>query len=1022
MKRLAIWIPLLAVVCLVALLPRLRFDVDVFNLLPADSRMVEGLKLYQRTFGSSGELILSVRSSDAEASTRAARALAQDLERDDLTSRVVWRNPFLDDSDAMGELLAYLWLNQSPQVFSGLAERFADDRLQPTLDETLERLTTSLRPQEVARLSQDPFALTDLPQEIPDSLGTTGDDPFASADGSFRILFVQPPFEQAGFWETRRWVGRVGDYLEAWKHEAADEAVTIGMTGDPAFISEIGSGLLRDMQLAALGTLLIVGALFWVAHRRWGPLIWLVTLLVFVLAATMAVGGLLFGAINAVALGFAAVLLGLAADYGLILYQEFVAEPGRSVVRLRAAIAPSILWAAATTAGAFVMISRSSLPGLTQLGTLVAVGILIAAVVMLVGFLPPIAGPASVRRPAPGDSSGAIRGFATQTRPAWWVTWLAIGAALTVLAFRHPVVDYGTDDLGPKDAAAQIAFEEIQREIGGQNDPVWLILAGADESEVARRMQRTRSVLDAAVEAGSLEGFTLPDALWPNAEAQQANRTTAGELAGRLPMTTAAALESGFTRDALQLTKATFAAWGHFATADAVLWPSHPAAEWAFRKFTANDADRRLALGGLQLSNGTTNAELMQLDSTLGDADGGRLYGWPLLGESLLETMQRDVARVLLPMGIVLLLFLGIAFRRVGEIVLSLASLVFSTLCLLAVMALLGWSWNLMNVMALPLLFGAGVDYSIHIQLALRRHGGDVARVRRTVGRAILLCGTSTAAGFGTLAFASNAGVSSLGRVCAVGILIASFTSIALLPVWWRALKERTGGLPMAVRVAGLILLALLPVATLAETAEPTAILDAWLKQQAQIKTWSADVTQTRKLESLTRPLESEGKVWFIHPNRFRWQLGDPPRTIAVRSETELSVLYPRLEQAERYPLGDDLDPAWRQALALLEVGFPSDRDQFYARYEPLSATREGDTWRLVVRPAAKEARRLIEEVRFEVSAEDYVLRATELAFPDGSTMRNAFRGHRLNPELDAALFEVDLSGYEVSNPLDRRN
>ena len=69
-------------------------------------------------------------------------------------------------------------------------------------------------------------------------------------------------------------------------------------------------------------------------------------------------------------------------------------------------------------------------------------------------------------------------------------------------------------------------------------------------------------------------------------------------------------------------------------------------------------------------------------------------------------------------------------------------------------MSLVGWSWNLMNVMALPLLFGAGVDYSIHIQLALRRHAGDVTRVRRSVGRAILLCGCSTAAGFGTLAWA----------------------------------------------------------------------------------------------------------------------------------------------------------------------------------------------------------------------------------------------------------------------------
>ena len=52
-------------------------------------------------------------------------------------------------------------------------------------------------------------------------------------------------------------------------------------------------------------------------------------------------------------------------------------------------------------------------------------------------------------------------------------------------------------------------------------------------------------------------------------------------------------------------------------------------------------------------------------------------------------------------------------------------------------MALAGWNWNLMNLMALPLMLGTGVDYTIFIQLALRRHGGDLAAVRRSVGRAL---------------------------------------------------------------------------------------------------------------------------------------------------------------------------------------------------------------------------------------------------------------------------------------------
>ena len=74
MRGWAIWILMLGVAVVLATgLWRLRLDVDVFNLLPSDSRMVEGLHLYQKSFGSSRELVFSLRSPDAERTERAAR-------------------------------------------------------------------------------------------------------------------------------------------------------------------------------------------------------------------------------------------------------------------------------------------------------------------------------------------------------------------------------------------------------------------------------------------------------------------------------------------------------------------------------------------------------------------------------------------------------------------------------------------------------------------------------------------------------------------------------------------------------------------------------------------------------------------------------------------------------------------------------------------------------------------------------------------------------------------------------------
>jgi lauroyl/myristoyl acyltransferase len=95
-----------------------------------------------------------------------------------------------------------------------------------------------------------------------------------------------------------------------------------------------------------------------------------------------------------------------------------------------------------------------------------------------------------------------------------------------------------------------------------------------------------------------------------------------------------------------------------------------------------------------------------------------------------------------------------------------------------------------MNLTAIPLLIGLGVDFSIHIQLALRRHRGDALAVHRNVGRALLLAGSTTIAGFASLAFSSNAGLASLGRICATGIAVAMLTSVYLLPAWWRTFGQ----------------------------------------------------------------------------------------------------------------------------------------------------------------------------------------------------------------------------------------
>src|SRR5207244_191865 len=219
------------------------------------------------------------------------------------------------------------------------------------------------------------------------------------------------------------------------------------------------------------------------------------------------------------------------------------------------------------------------------------------------------------------------------------------------------------------------------------------------------------------------------------------------------------------------LTETLLATWESSLSQSNTFWPTNATSRWILGKMIARP-DREFLSVGFVFPQ--PNARVIP-ESIAPWADpllrqGLMVSGWDLLGPAILREVQKNFWRVVGPMVFLVLLTLGLAFRRPAEILLSLLVLFLSALILLTTMRLLGWSWNLLNLMAIPLMLGAGVDYSIFMQLALRRHQGDLEAAHRSVGRALLLCGGTATAGFGSLALSTNAGMSSLGEVCAVGI------------------------------------------------------------------------------------------------------------------------------------------------------------------------------------------------------------------------------------------------------------
>jgi len=206
-----------------------------------------------------------------------------------------------------------------------------------------------------------------------------------------------------------------------------------------------------------------------------------------------------------------------------------------------------------------------------------------------------------------------------------------------------------------------------------------------------------------------------------------------------------------------------------------------------------------------------------------------------------------------------------------------------------------------------------------------------------------------------------------------------------------------------------------------AHSAESPRALQNFLAAQTNLLTWSSDLTQIRQLKTLTQPLTATGRVWFAAPNRFRWEIGDPAQTIAVRTDKQMLVIYPRLKRVEKYPLSGERMGQWKNTLALLEAGFPRSQRDVEQLFKIVSITASNEVDNVLLRPRSGATRRLMPQITISFTTNDFQLRATELQFGDGSTMRNEFRNSKLNPKLEDSLFAPTLEAdFKVVEPMKR--
>ena len=154
------WSLVLGVLAVVGMV-RLRFDADPLSLLPEDLPAVSGLRLHQKLFSGSKDLLVTIRADSAETASRLAEAVASDLRREtQQVSSTRWQMGF---QDALPETVAWMWSQRPTSDLLQLEERLSSQKVAQAIADQRDRLATTLDPIELARVGYDPLGLLSIP-------------------------------------------------------------------------------------------------------------------------------------------------------------------------------------------------------------------------------------------------------------------------------------------------------------------------------------------------------------------------------------------------------------------------------------------------------------------------------------------------------------------------------------------------------------------------------------------------------------------------------------------------------------------------------------------------------------------------------------------------------------------------------------------------------------------------------------------------------------------------------------------
>src|SRR5881409_2412832 len=396
-RRVLVWwgVAMLSVACVAILISFLRLDSEVFNVLPARFSSVQGLKIYDRDFEQTRELTFALlcKPNDVDKLEEFGPVFAERLRQQPWCSRVLAGSP-MATPEGIRDLQAIavpLLLNLEPHVFDETISILQPEKIRDRLHRLRQQVEAG-SPRPEFELSFDPLGLIGPAlKPFAESTVIEQEQPLTSPDRTMRIFLVVTNQTSVSAFEFQRLMHRVNEFRqtagEGWNPES-HSGLQILITGRPAFVSEISLSMRYDVVATLLGSVVLVGAIFFAGFRRWLPLVGMAFCLLLSCLVALTAGQLLFGRLSMISVAFCAILVGLGVDFAILIIGRYLqaradGEPHQQAIATSVAkLGRAIFFGALTTAVGFLALVLSGAMSFSELGVLIAISIFVAGLFM----------------------------------------------------------------------------------------------------------------------------------------------------------------------------------------------------------------------------------------------------------------------------------------------------------------------------------------------------------------------------------------------------------------------------------------------------------------------------------------------------------------------------------------------------------------------------------------------------------------------------------------------------------------